>query len=88
MVEPQELVAVDRLIAQLTPGRQEMIREVVVDAIRRGSLPAGNRRALVAASGSTEIADVLEKALAERHARIPARPETAAPDDLTGAAHA
>jgi hypothetical protein len=88
VVEPQELIAVDRLIAQLSPGRQEMIREVVVDAIRRGSLPAGNRRALLSASGTTEIADVLEKALADRHARIPAHPETPALDDPAGPAHA
>ena len=72
MVESHELVAVDRLIAELSPGTQEMVREVAVDAARRGSLPPANRRVLIRMTGTPIIADVLEAALAER-GRDPAR---------------
>ena len=74
VVDAHELVAVDRLIAELSPGTQEMIREVVLDAARRGALPAANRRVLIRMTGTSVIADVLETALAER-ARQPARDE-------------
>ncbi|MFG6402589.1 hypothetical protein [Microbacterium sp. P04] len=55
----------DRLIGQLPAGRQEAVREIVVDATRRGFLPASNRRVLDSATGSPVVGDVLVAALAE-----------------------
>jgi hypothetical protein len=71
-MDRNSLAAVDRLISTLSPGKQEMVREVVVDAVRRGALPAANRRALDRLSGSGIVGEVLTAALAERPAqRVP-----------------
>jgi hypothetical protein len=68
-MNPDSLAAVDRLISTLSPGKQEMVREVVVDAVRRGTLPAANRRVLDGVSGSAIVGEVLTAALAERPAQ-------------------
>ena len=65
-MERDDLAAVDRLLAGLSPGKQEAVREIVVDAVNRGHLPNGNRRVLDAATGSPMVGDVLTRALAER----------------------
>ena len=74
-MDRDDLATVDRLVAALTPGKQEMVREIVVDAVRRGHLPGGNRRVLDTMSGSPMMGDVLVQALAERARRADATPE-------------
>jgi len=65
------LVSVDEMIASLSPGKQEAIREIVLDAVRRGRLPETNRRLLESATGSSHVGDVLSTALEERAAAAP-----------------
>lgn len=64
-MDSETLVTVDAYVARLAPGRREAVREIVVDAVRRGYLPSMNRRALITATGSPDIADILEVALRE-----------------------
>ena len=55
------LVEADRLVASLSPGRRETVRKIVHDAARRGSVSDGAQRFLRSATGSTLVAEVLER---------------------------
>ena len=64
-MDPAALVEADRLVASLSPGRREAVREIVHDAARRRTVSTSARRYLDAATGSALVADVLESAIAE-----------------------
>ena len=68
----ETLMQADRLLAALPAGRREAVREIVVDAVHRGGLPASGRAFIVRATGSTFLADVLGEAIAERAGEGPA----------------
>ena len=53
----------DRLIASLPPAKKESVREIVIDAARRGHVSDSARRFLNAATGSSLVADVLAAAI-------------------------
>jgi hypothetical protein len=53
----------DRLIASLSPAKRESVREIVIDAARRGHVSDSARRFLNAATGSGLVADVLAAAI-------------------------
>ncbi|MFB2600335.1 hypothetical protein ACEXQE_21290 [Herbiconiux sp. P17] len=59
------LAEADRIVASLSPGKRETVREIVVNALHRGFLDESARRFLLAATQSTFLADVLTEALAE-----------------------
>jgi len=59
------LTEADRVVATLSPGRRESVREIVVDATRRGSVTESARRFLDSATGSPLVAEVLARAVAE-----------------------
>ncbi|WP_382306962.1 hypothetical protein [Herbiconiux sp. UC225_62] len=58
------LAEADRIVAGLSAGKREAVREIVVNAVHHGSLDDGARRFLVAATQNTFLADVLTEALA------------------------
>lgn len=60
------LVEADRVLAALPAARREGVREIVLDAIRRGALPPSGRAYIVRTTGSTFLADVLGAAIAEQ----------------------
>ncbi|GAA3555533.1 hypothetical protein GCM10022197_08370 [Microlunatus spumicola] len=64
-MDPALVAEADRVVASLSPGRRESVREIVHDAARRGALSPSGRRFLDAATGSTLVADLLEAAVAE-----------------------
>jgi hypothetical protein len=76
-VRSELLAEADRLLATLSPGRREAVREIVVDAVHRGALPMAGRAFLARATGSTFLGDVLGEAIAER-----AREELAVEDGV------
>ena len=59
------LAEADRVVASLSPGKREAVREIVIDATRRGLVTASARRFLDTASGSSLLSDVLTAALVE-----------------------
>ena len=71
------LAEADRILAALSPGRREAVREIVVNAVHRGFLDERARGYLVAATQGPLLADVLTAALAEAAAERPG------PDALT-----
>ena len=63
-MDEQLLARADEIVASLSPGKQEMVREIVINSVRRGAVDASAARYLTAASGSTELADTLTAAIA------------------------
>ncbi len=59
------LTEADRIVAALSPGKRESVREIVLDAIRRGLVTTSGRGFLDAATGSGLLADILAQAVAE-----------------------
>jgi len=59
------LAEADRIVAALPPGRRESVREIVVDATRRGYLPDSGRSFLDRVTGSGLLSDVLAAGIAE-----------------------
>ena len=64
-MDQQLLTEADRVVATLPPGKRESVREIVVDATRRGSVSESARRFLDSATGSPLVAEVLARAVAE-----------------------
>ena len=56
----------DRIVADLSPGRRESVREILINARNLGHLPADARSYLDGVTGSSFVGDVLAAALAER----------------------
>lgn len=56
----------DAIVAALAPGRREMVREIVIDSLRRGRVEESARRYLTAASGGPQLAAILTAALREQ----------------------
>ena len=73
------LAEADRIVASLSPGRRESVREIVINAQHRGHLDESARRFLLAATGSAFLADVLSEALAETSVDAPAPPPEVTP---------
>lgn len=61
------LAEADRVVAGLSAGKRETVREIVIDATRRGFVSASARRFLDTASGTSLLADVLAAALSEQN---------------------
>jgi hypothetical protein len=59
------LVEADRIVALLSPGKQEAVREIVIHATSVGALSENARHFLSRATGSELVADVLTAAIAE-----------------------
>lgn len=59
------LAEADRVVARLSPGRRESVREIVVNATTRGELNESARRFLDRATGSAFVSNVLAAAIAE-----------------------
>ena len=59
------LAEADRVVATLPPGKRESVREIVVDATRRGTVSESARRFLDSTTGSRLVAEVLARAIAE-----------------------
>jgi hypothetical protein len=55
----------DRIVAGLSPGRRESVREIVINAEKLGQLSAGGRAYLIRVTGTPFVADLLEAVLAE-----------------------
>ena len=55
----------DAIVASLSPGKREMVREIVINSVARGDVDESARRYLTAASGGPELADILTAALRE-----------------------
>ena len=55
----------DRVVAQLSPGKRETVREIVVDAARHGALSDRARHFVDTITGSSLVSEVLEAAIAE-----------------------
>lgn len=53
----------DEIVATLPAGRQEMVREIVINSIHRGHVDESARRYLTSATGGTELADILTLAV-------------------------
>jgi len=67
------LAEADRIVRGLPAGRRESVREIVIDAMRRGALPPTSRAFLDRATGSPFLSDVLSRAV-EEHASAPDEP--------------
>ena len=80
-MEKELLIEADRIVAGLTPGKQEAVREIMVEAKRRGFLDGGARQFLNRATQSSLVGDVLAQALAETAVAPEA---TAAPIEAPG----
>jgi hypothetical protein len=65
VVDQRLLIEADRVVAALSPGKRESVREIVVDATRRGSVTGSARRFLDSVTGSPLVAEVLAQAVAE-----------------------
>jgi hypothetical protein len=63
------LIEADTIVTSLSPGRREAVRELVIDATRRGVLDDRARTFLDRASGGTLLGEVLAQALAETATR-------------------
>jgi hypothetical protein len=63
------LIEADTIVTALSPGRREAVRELVIDATRRGVLDDRARAFLDRASGGTLLGEVLAQALAETATR-------------------
>ena len=60
----RELLArADRMVAALSPARRETVREIVVNAIHRGSVDPSAKRYLDTVSGGEDLSDILTRAL-------------------------
>ena len=60
------LIQADQIVAALSPGKRESVREIMVDAVKRGTLVESSRRFLELATGSSFVADVLAAGIAEQ----------------------
>ena len=77
-MKQERLAEADRIVTALAAGKREAIREIVVDATKRGHLTESARRFIDANTGSSVVADVLEEALAEPKAGDAQPPSVAA----------
>lgn len=77
-MKQERLAEADRIVTALAAGKREAIREIVVDATKRGHLTESARRFIDANTGSSVVADVLEEALAEPKAGDAPPPSLAA----------
>ncbi|MCS5497779.1 hypothetical protein NY547_11075 [Cnuibacter physcomitrellae] len=57
------LARADEIVASLSPGKRETVREIVINSVHRGAVDPSARRFLTAASGGPELADILTAAL-------------------------
>jgi hypothetical protein len=57
------LAHADEIVASLSPAKQEMVREIVINSVHRGHVDESARRYLTAASGNSDLADILSSAL-------------------------
>jgi hypothetical protein len=73
------IVEADRIVARLSPGKRESVREIVIDAVRRGRLTPGGRLFIERVTETSLVADLLEAELAANRSHI-------APDDRDPAA--
>ncbi|MFK3669385.1 hypothetical protein ACI2IX_04350 [Leifsonia aquatica] len=62
-MDSELLAQADAIVASLSPGKREMVREIVVNSIQRGHLDESARRYLTAASGGPELSEILAAAL-------------------------
>lgn len=53
----------DEIVARLSPGKREAVREIVINSVHRGLVDERARHYLTVASGGTELADILAAAL-------------------------
>jgi hypothetical protein len=59
------LADADRIVAQLSPGKRESVREIAIEASSRGVLSDRARLFLTSVTGSSLVADVLAAAVSE-----------------------
>jgi len=82
------LAEADRVIGQLSPGKRESVREVVVNAANCGALDDRARTFLDRVTGSSLVSEVLLAVMAETESRtaeqISASPPTPALGSLGG----
>ncbi|GAA3207159.1 hypothetical protein GCM10017690_14870 [Microbacterium terregens] len=67
----ESLAEADRVLAELSPGKREAVREIVIDTIRRGCLDPRARRYLATVSGSELVGNVLDAVVGEQWAARP-----------------
>lgn len=79
----QLLVAADLIVARLAPGKRESVREILVNAKRRGFLSGSGRQYLDRVTGSSFVGDLLVAILAEAY-ETPDTLEAADPPGLAG----
>jgi len=63
------LAEANRVIGQLSPGKRESVREVVVNAANRGALDDRARRFLDRVTGSSLVSELLVAVIAETESR-------------------
>jgi hypothetical protein len=66
-MDAELLAEADRMVAALSPGKRESVREIVVDALHRGYLMDSSRHFLDTVTGAGLVATVLAAGIAERH---------------------
>jgi len=64
-MDRQLIAEADRLVARLSAGKQESVREIVISAARRGTLDDRGRAFLDRVTGSSLVAEVLVAAISE-----------------------
>lgn len=63
IMDSRVLAFADEIVASLAPGKREMVREIVINSVRRGLVDDSARRYLTAASGGPELAEILMTAI-------------------------
>jgi len=63
-MDPRMLAEADRVVASLSPGKRESVREIVVNTTSHGTLSEDARRFLDQVTGSPLVSGVLAAAVA------------------------
>ena len=61
----------DRVVARLSPGKRESVREIVINAANRGVLDDSARAFLDRVTGSSLVSEILVAVMAETESRTP-----------------
>lgn len=62
-MDKERLARADEIVASLSAGKREMVREIVINAIQRRHVDVSAQRYLTAATGGPELVETLADAL-------------------------
>ena len=67
-MDKERLARADEIVASLSAGKREMVREIVINAIQRGQVDRSAQQYLTRATGGSELAETLADALQSERA--------------------